>query len=89
MRWPWCGKDPHIPFILVSGTIGEQAAIESLKRAQPIICSSRIRTVAFRRSPCRAGDGRAGQASAAETELIRREKYFRTSRKIRSMCFAF
>src|ERR1039458_10016690 len=24
-------KNPHIPFILVSGTIGEQAAIESLK----------------------------------------------------------
>src|SRR6202142_3997451 len=24
-------KDPYIPFILVSGTIGEQAAIESLK----------------------------------------------------------
>jgi PAS domain S-box-containing protein len=71
-------KDPHVPFILVSGTIGEQAAIESLKagatdyllKHQPDRLPSAVR---------RAVQEAAERAKlrAAETELIRREKYFR------------
>jgi PAS domain S-box-containing protein len=72
-------KNPHIPFILVSGTIGEQAAIESLKagatdyllKQQPDRLPSAVR---------RAVQEAEEQARlrAAETELVRREKYFRT-----------
>src|ERR1035438_1370272 len=70
---------PHTPFILVSGTIGEQAAIESLKagaadyvlKQHPDRLPSAVRravTEAVERTKLRE----------AETELIRREKYFRT-----------
>ena len=72
-------KCPYLPFILVSGTIGEQAAIESLKagatdyllKQQPERLASAIR---------RAVEEAAERARrhAAETELVRREKYFRT-----------
>ena len=72
-------KDPHIPFILVSGTIGEQAAIESLKagatdyllKHQPDRLPS-----AVRRAVQEAGE--RARRRTAETELARREKYFRT-----------
>jgi len=72
-------KHPHTPFILVSGTIGEQAAIESLKagatdyvlKQQPDRLPSAVH---------RAVEEAAERARLreAETQLIRREKYFRT-----------
>jgi PAS domain S-box-containing protein len=72
-------KFPHIPFILVSGTIGEQAAIESLKAGAT--------DYVLKQFPDRlpSAVNRAVQEAEehaklrlAETELIRREKYFRT-----------
>jgi len=69
---------PETPFLLVSGTIGEQAAIESLKsgatdyvlklwpeRLVPAVARA-VREVEERR-----------QRQQIETELVRREKYFR------------
>ena len=72
-------KSPHTPFILVSGTIGEQAAIESLKagatdyvlKQQPDRLPS-----AVQRAVQEAGE--RNRLREAEKELIRREKYFRT-----------
>jgi PAS domain S-box-containing protein len=72
-------KNPHIPFILVSGTIGEQAAIESLKagatdyllKQQPDRLPSAVRRAV------QEAEERA-KLRVAETELVRREKYFRT-----------
>jgi PAS domain S-box-containing protein len=72
-------KFPHTPFILVSGTIGEQAAIESLKagatdyvlKQQPDRLPS-----AVRRAVQEAGE--RAKLREAEMELSRREKYFRT-----------
>jgi PAS domain S-box-containing protein len=72
-------KFPHTPFILVSGTIGEQAAIESLKagatdyvlKQQPDRLPS-----AVRRAVQEAGE--RAKLREAESELSRREKYFRT-----------
>ena len=72
-------KFPYTPFILVSGTIGEQAAIESLKagatdyvlKQQPDRLPSAV---------CRAVQeaGQRAKLREAEMELSRREKYFRT-----------
>jgi PAS domain S-box-containing protein len=70
---------PDTPFILVSGTIGEQAAIESLRagatdyvlKQQPDRLPS-----AVRRAVQEAGE--RAKLREAETELARREKYFRT-----------
>lgn len=72
-------KFPLLPFILVSGTIGEQAAIESLKagatdyvlKQQP----DRL-PAAVRRAVQEAGERE--KLLQVETELSRREKYFRT-----------
>ena len=71
-------KCPHTPFILISGTIGEQAAIESLKagatdyilKQQPERLAS-----AIRRAVEEAGE--RAKRRKAEIELVRREKYFR------------
>src|SRR5271154_7403436 len=72
-------KCPLTPFILVSGTIGEQAAIESLKagatdyvlKQQPDrLASAVLRAVQEAEERARLRE--------AEMELIRREKYFRT-----------
>jgi len=70
---------PDIPFILVSGTIGEQAAIESLRagatdyvlKQKPDRLPSAVRR-AVKESAERA------KLRQAELELARREKYFRT-----------
>jgi PAS domain S-box-containing protein len=70
---------PHTPFILVSGTIGEQAAIDSLKagatdyllKQQPERLPS-----AVRRAVKEAAEH--AKLREAELELARREKYFRT-----------
>ena len=72
-------KCPHTPFILISGTIGEQAAIESLKagatdyllKQQPERLASAIRRAV------EEAEERAKRRQA-ETELVRRERYFRT-----------
>jgi PAS domain S-box-containing protein len=69
---------PDTPFILVSGTIGEEAAIESLKagatdyvlKQQPERLPS-----AVRRAVQEAAERRARREG--EAELSRREKYFR------------
>jgi len=70
---------PQTPFILVSGTIGEQAAIDSLKagatdyilKQQPERLPSAVRR-AVKEAAERA------KLREAEQELARREKYFRT-----------
>jgi len=69
---------PQTPFILVSGTIGEQAAIESLKagatdyilKQQPERLAS-----AVRRAVAEAAE--RAKLREAELELARRERYFR------------
>ena len=72
-------KCPLTPFILVSGTIGEQAAIESLKAGATdyVLKQTPDRLPsAVRRAVQEAGEH--AKLREAETELIRREKYFRT-----------
>jgi len=72
-------KCPLTPFILVSGTIGEQAAIESLKAGATdyVLKQTPDRLPsAVRRAVQEAAEHI--RLRAAETELIRREKYFRT-----------
>src|SRR5258705_11817726 len=70
---------PQIPFLLVSGTIGEQAAIESLKSGATDyvlkILPERL-VPAIRRAAEEAKE--RAQLRKVETELIRREKNFRT-----------
>ncbi|HVU27324.1 MAG TPA: PAS domain S-box protein [Verrucomicrobiae bacterium] len=71
-------KFPHLPFILVSGTIGEQAAIESLKAGATdyLLKQNPDRLPsAIRRAVQEAEEHRALRDS--ELELARREKYFR------------
>jgi PAS domain S-box-containing protein len=71
-------KCPETPFLLVSGSIGEQAAIESLKAGATdyVLKPWPERLVpAVRRAVAEAEERR--QRRRAETELVRREKYFR------------
>jgi len=66
------------PFILLSGTIGEPAAIESLKTGATdyVLKNYPERLVpAIRRAAEEANERK--QRRRAETELVRREKYFR------------
>ncbi|MGO8837154.1 MAG: PAS domain S-box protein [Limisphaerales bacterium] len=72
-------QDPHVPFILVSGTIGEQAAIESLKAGATdyLLKQHPERLPSAIRRAVQEAEERA-RLRAAETELVRREKYFRT-----------
>jgi PAS domain S-box-containing protein len=72
-------KDPHVPFILVSGTIGEQAAIESLKAGSTdyLLKQNPDRLPSAVRRAVQETEERA-RLRAAEIELVRREKYFRT-----------
>ena len=70
---------PEVPFILISGTIGEQAAIESLKAgATDYVLKHNPERLAsaVRRAAQEAGE--RARRRRAETELVRREKYFRT-----------
>ena len=71
-------KCPETPFLLISGTIGEQAAIESLKTGATdyILKHWPERLVPSIRRAVQEADERK-QRRQAETELIRREKYFR------------
>ncbi|HSU55560.1 MAG TPA: PAS domain S-box protein, partial [Candidatus Dormibacteraeota bacterium] len=72
-------KCPQIPFLLVSGTIGEQTAIESLKSGATDyilkVCPERL-VPSIRRAIEEAEEKK--QRRRVETELVRREKYFRT-----------
>ncbi len=72
-------KCPFTPFLLVSGTIGEQAAIESLKAGATdyVLKQTPDRLPSAVRRAVQAAEERA-KLREAETELIRREKYFRT-----------
>ena len=70
---------PQTPFILVSGTIGEQAAIESLKAgAADYVLKQHPERLpsAVRRAVNEAAE--RAKLREAEMELTRREKYFRT-----------
>ena len=72
-------KDAHTPFVLISGTIGEQAAIESLRSgATDYVLKNKLERLAptVRRAVLEAEE--RSQRKRAETELVRREKYFRT-----------
>jgi PAS domain S-box-containing protein len=72
-------KCPHTPFILASGTIGEQAAVESLKAgATDYILKQYPERLppAVRRAAQEAEEH--ARLRMAEMELARREKYFRT-----------
>ena len=72
-------KLPHMPFILISGTIGEHAAIDSLKAgATDYVLKQHPDRLpsAIRRAVQEAGE--RTKLREAEAELVRREKYFRT-----------
>src|SRR5215469_4297802 len=71
-------KFPHLPFILMSGTIGELAAIESLKAGATdyILKQKRERLPsAVRRAVAEAAE--RGRRETAEEELRRSEKHYR------------
>jgi len=72
-------KSPHVPFILVSGTIGEQAAIDSLKAGSTdyLLKQQPDRLPSAVRRAVQEAEERA-RLREMETELMRREKYFRT-----------
>jgi len=71
-------KYPHLPFILVSGTIGEHAAIDSLKAGATdyVLKQYPERLPSAIRRAVEEAKERA-RLREAETELARREKYFR------------
>src|SRR5471032_2309077 len=72
-------KYPDMPFILVSGTIGELAAIESLKAgATDYILKQHPERLPS--AVCRAVQEKEERTKLreAETRLVRREKQFRT-----------
>jgi len=71
-------QHPETPFLLVSGTIGEQAAIESLKSGATdyVLKLWPERLVPAVKRAVREVEERR-QRQQIETELFRREKYFR------------
>src|SRR5437868_6533047 len=72
-------KDQNTPFVLISGTIGEHAAIECLRcGATDYVLKNKLERLAptVRRAVKEAEE--RSHRKRAETELIRREKYFRT-----------
>ena len=71
-------KCPETPFLLVSGTIGEQAAIESLKSGATdyVLKHWPERLVPAVRRAVEEAEERA-RRQRVETELVRREKHFR------------
>ncbi len=72
-------KSPDTPVLLVSGTIGEHAALESLRcGATDYVLKNRLERLvpAIRRAVQEVNERH--QRKQAEIELIRREKYFRT-----------
>ena len=71
-------KFPHTPFILVSGAIGERAAIESLKAGATdyVLRQNPDRLPSAIRRAVQEAEERA-QRHAAQAEVNRRENYFR------------
>ena len=72
-------KDKEIPFVLISGTIGEHAAIECLRcGATDYVLKNRLERLApaIRRAVQEARE--RAHRKHVESELIRRERYFRT-----------
>ncbi|HVZ17525.1 MAG TPA: PAS domain S-box protein, partial [Terriglobales bacterium] len=72
-------RDPNTPFVLISGTIGEHAAIECLRcGATDYVLKNKLERLAptVRRAVKEAEERQ--HRRRAETELIKREKYFRT-----------
>src|SRR5690606_22889555 len=70
------GRDRHLPFVFVSGTIGEGTAIEALRAGATdyILKSNSARLpVAVRRAVAEAEERRA--RDAAEAELVRGQRY--------------
>ena len=70
-------KCPQTPFLLVSGTIGEQAAIECLRcGATDYVLKNKIERLAptVRRAVQEAEE--RAHRKRIESELVRREKYF-------------
>lgn len=70
------GRDRHLPFVFVSGTIGEGTAIEALRAGATdyILKSHSARLpVAVRRAVAEAEERRA--RDAAEAELVRGQRY--------------
>jgi PAS domain S-box-containing protein len=72
-------EHPDLPFILISGTIGEHAAIESLKAGATdyVLKHNPERLASAVRRAAQEAVERAKRRQV-ETELDRREKYFRT-----------
>jgi PAS domain S-box-containing protein len=72
-------KGLDTPFVLISGTIGEQAAIECLRcGATDYVLKNKIERLAPTvRRAVQESEERAHR-KRIETELVRREKYFRT-----------
>src|ERR1041385_3806642 len=76
----YCRRDfPDLPFLIVSGTMGEEAAIESLRVGVTdyVLKLWPERLVPASRRAVREAEERK-ERKRIETELIRREKYFRT-----------
>jgi len=75
-----CARErcPETPFLLISGTIGEQAAIESLKNGATdyVLKHWPERLLPSIHRAVQEAEERK-QRHRAETELLRREKYFR------------
>ena len=72
-------RDSNTPFVLISGTIGEHAAIECLRcGATDYVLKNKLERLAptVRRAVKEAEE--RSHRQRAETELIKREKYFRT-----------
>src|ERR1700685_4672872 len=71
-------KLPHVPILLVSGTIGEEAAVESLKAGATdyVLKHWPERLMPAVRRALREAEERKNRVRA-ETTLIRREKQFR------------
>jgi PAS domain S-box-containing protein len=72
-------KCPDTPFVLVSGTIGEDAAIRSLKAGATdyVLKQHPDRLPSAIRRAVQEAEERA-KLREAEAEIVRREKYFRT-----------
>jgi PAS domain S-box-containing protein len=72
-------RDSNTPFVLISGTIGEHAAIECLRcGATDYVLKNKLERLApIVRRAVKEAEERL-QRRRAETELIKREKYFRT-----------
>ena len=63
----WRQRRPSLPFIFLSGTFGEDLAIERLGRRDRLRSEELVGEIAWRRPACTAGDARAGGRDQAQT----------------------